>query len=162
MSVWECLPVLRLEQAKRQTKPSSISAISALMTPPSRLPISSPWRRAWREGIVRGFEKGADLGAREGSKVGENRGSRAAGIALVEQVPAGGRSESRSDIGYRPPEEIDPTGGVLVVGDSLEVLTSPYLDRYLPRADLTINAEGGYNSLQLLAFSRRVLTPLTR
>jgi lysophospholipase L1-like esterase len=40
-------------------------------------------------------------------------------------------------------------GGALVVGDSLEVLTSPYLKRYLPGVPLTINAEGGYNSYQI-------------
>jgi len=40
-------------------------------------------------------------------------------------------------------------GGVLVVGDSLEVLTSPYLKRYLSDVPLTINAEGGYNSFQI-------------
>ncbi len=40
-------------------------------------------------------------------------------------------------------------GGVLVVGDSLEVLTSPYLQRYLPGVQLTIDAEGGYNSYQI-------------
>jgi len=40
-------------------------------------------------------------------------------------------------------------GGVLVVGDSLEVLTSPYLQRYLPDVELTVNAEGGYNSNQI-------------
>jgi lysophospholipase L1-like esterase len=39
--------------------------------------------------------------------------------------------------------------GVLVVGDSLEVLTSPYLQRYLPGVELTVNAEGGYNSYQI-------------
>jgi hypothetical protein len=38
---------------------------------------------------------------------------------------------------------------VLVVGDSLADLTSPYLSRYLPGVDLTINAEGGYNSYQV-------------
>ena len=117
------------------------------------------WAQGIAHGIVRGFEKGADLGAREGASVGEKRGSRAAGIALIEQVPAGGRSESRSDIGYRPPEETNPTGGVLVVGDSLEVLTSPYLDRYLPRADLTINAEGGYNSIQLFRLFQESFDP---
>jgi lysophospholipase L1-like esterase len=42
------------------------------------------------------------------------------------------------------------TGSVLVVGDSLEVLTSPYLKRYLPGVPLTVNAEGGYNSYQIL------------
>lgn len=40
-------------------------------------------------------------------------------------------------------------GGVLVVGDSLEELTSPYLKRYLPGVPLTINAVGGYNSYQI-------------
>jgi hypothetical protein len=40
-------------------------------------------------------------------------------------------------------------GGVLVVGDSLEVLTSPYLKQYLPGVPLTVNAEGGYNSYQI-------------
>jgi hypothetical protein len=39
--------------------------------------------------------------------------------------------------------------GVLVVGDSLEELTSPYLSRYLPGTRLTINAVGGYNSFQI-------------
>ena len=42
------------------------------------------------------------------------------------------------------------SGGVLVVGDSLEVLTSPYLERYLPGIPLTVDAEGGYNSYQIL------------
>jgi lysophospholipase L1-like esterase len=40
-------------------------------------------------------------------------------------------------------------GGVLVVGDSLELLTSPYLKRYLPGLPLTVNAAGGYNSYQI-------------
>jgi hypothetical protein len=38
---------------------------------------------------------------------------------------------------------------VLVVGDSLADLTSPYLSRYLPGTELTINAVGGYNSYQV-------------
>jgi len=40
-------------------------------------------------------------------------------------------------------------GGVLVVGDSLEVLTKPYLQRHLPGVPLTHNAVGGYNSNQI-------------
>jgi GDSL-like lipase/acylhydrolase family protein len=40
-------------------------------------------------------------------------------------------------------------GGVLVVGDSLEELTSPYLARYLPGVPLTVNAVGGSNSYQI-------------
>jgi hypothetical protein len=42
-----------------------------------------------------------------------------------------------------------PAPHVLVVGDSLEELTSPYLSRYLPGTELTINAVGGYNSYQI-------------
>jgi len=38
---------------------------------------------------------------------------------------------------------------VLVVGDSLEELTSPHLGRYLPGLELTVNAVGGYNSFQI-------------
>jgi hypothetical protein len=38
---------------------------------------------------------------------------------------------------------------VLIVGDSLEELTSPYLGRYLPGVELLVNAKGGYNSYQI-------------
>lgn len=38
---------------------------------------------------------------------------------------------------------------VLVVGDSLQELTSPYLSRYLPGVELAIDAKGGYNSFQI-------------
>jgi hypothetical protein len=38
---------------------------------------------------------------------------------------------------------------VLVVGDSLEELTSPYLSRYLPGTELVVNAVGGSNSYQI-------------
>lgn len=41
------------------------------------------------------------------------------------------------------------SGGVLVVGDSLEELTSPYLKQYLPGVPLTVNAVGGSNSFQI-------------
>ncbi|HKT83240.1 MAG TPA: hypothetical protein VJQ84_05320, partial [Solirubrobacterales bacterium] len=41
------------------------------------------------------------------------------------------------------------SGGALVVGDSLEGLTSPYLKRYLPGVPLTVNAVGGSNSFQI-------------
>jgi hypothetical protein len=41
-------------------------------------------------------------------------------------------------------------GGVLVVGDSLEELTSPYIAQFLPPGvELTVNAVGGYNSFQI-------------
>lgn len=38
---------------------------------------------------------------------------------------------------------------VLVVGDSLAELTSPYLSRYLPGVELTVNPGGGFNSYQI-------------
>lgn len=47
------------------------------------------------------------------------------------------------------PARASGEGGVLVVGDSLEELTSPYLQRYLPGVPLTINAVGGSNSYQI-------------
>lgn len=40
-------------------------------------------------------------------------------------------------------------GGVLVVGDSMEELTSPYFERYLKGIPLTVNAVGGSNSYQI-------------
>jgi hypothetical protein len=40
-------------------------------------------------------------------------------------------------------------GSVLVVGDSLEELTSPYLERYLHGVPLTVNAVGGSNTYEI-------------
>lgn len=48
-----------------------------------------------------------------------------------------------------PSANASGSGGVLVVGDSLEELTSPYLKQYLPGVPLTVNAVGGYNSFQI-------------
>lgn len=48
-----------------------------------------------------------------------------------------------------PVARATPPGGVLVVGDSLEELTSPHLSKFLPGIPLTINAVGGYNSFQI-------------
>jgi hypothetical protein len=51
------------------------------------------------------------------------------------------------------------SGGVLVVGDSLEELTSPYLQRYLPGVPLTVNAVGGSNSYQIYDLFRESYEP---
>lgn len=48
-----------------------------------------------------------------------------------------------------PTAKASGNGSVLVVGDSLEVLTIPYLKRYLRDVPLTTNAVGGYNSYQI-------------
>src|ERR1700753_3242554 len=42
-----------------------------------------------------------------------------------------------------------PQASVLVIGDSLEELTSPYLSKYLPGVKLTVNAVGGSNSYEI-------------
>ena len=55
--------------------------------------------------------------------------------------------------GARPPVK------VLVVGDSLEELTSPYLGRYLPGVELTVNAVGGSNSYQIFDLFRESYDP---
>ena len=41
------------------------------------------------------------------------------------------------------------SGRVLVVGDSLEELTAPYLQHLLPGVPITVNAVGGFNSFQI-------------
>jgi hypothetical protein len=48
---------------------------------------------------------------------------------------------------------------VLVVGDSLEELTSPYLKRYLPGVQLTVNAVGGSNSYQIFDLFKESYEP---
>lgn len=48
---------------------------------------------------------------------------------------------------------------VLVVGDSLEELTSPYLSSYLPGVTLVVNAKGGYNSYQIFDLFRESYEP---
>jgi hypothetical protein len=50
-------------------------------------------------------------------------------------------------LGAAAPASANPH--VLVVGDSLEELTSPYLSHYLPGVTLTVNAVGGSNSYQI-------------
>ncbi|MGN6663737.1 MAG: hypothetical protein ACTHK6_05975 [Solirubrobacterales bacterium] len=48
---------------------------------------------------------------------------------------------------------------VLVVGDSLEELTSPYLGRYLPGVELVVNAVGGSNSYEIFDLFRESYEP---
>lgn len=61
-----------------------------------------------------------------------------------------------------PAARAAPSGGVLVVGDSLEELTSPYLAKYLPGVPLTINAVGGYNSYQIFDLFQESYDPSQR
>jgi hypothetical protein len=52
-----------------------------------------------------------------------------------------------------------PGSGVLVVGDSLEELTSPHLAQFLPGVPLTVNAVGGYNSFQIFDLFEQSFDP---
>jgi hypothetical protein len=60
---------------------------------------------------------------------------------------------------FAPSASAEGSGGVLVVGDSLEELTSPYLARYLPGVPLTVNAKGGYNSYEILELFEESYNP---
>jgi hypothetical protein len=55
-----------------------------------------------------------------------------------------------------------PAGGVLVVGDSLEELSSPYLAKFLPGVPLRINAVGGSNSYQIFDLFQESYEPSQR
>ncbi len=50
-------------------------------------------------------------------------------------------------------------GSVLVVGDSLQELSAPYLEKYLPGVPITINAEGGYNTFQIFDLFQEAYDP---
>ena len=99
---------------------------------------------AYADGLRYGLEQGLTDGASEGDRHG-----RAAGVAAVDSVLADRRVKRGGPQPAQLTTRLDGDGGVLVVGDSLEVLTSPYLKRYLPGIPLTVNAEGGYNSNQI-------------
>jgi hypothetical protein len=51
---------------------------------------------------------------------------------------------------FAPAAQAAPRGSVLIVGDSLQELSSPYLSRYLPGVELTVNAVGGSNTFEIL------------
>ncbi|MEA2439146.1 MAG: uncharacterized protein QOH76_570 [Thermoleophilaceae bacterium] len=75
-------------------------------------------------------------------------------LSALTLASIGGVAESRAQTGGG-----QQSGGVLVVGDSLEVLTSPYLRRYLPGVPLTINVKGGYSSIQIFRLFQQAYDP---
>ncbi len=108
---------------------------------------------AYADGLRYGLEQGLS----DGEADGDERG-RAAGHAAVDSVLAE-RTVRRRDTEPEINTSLDGSGEVLVVGDSLEVLTSPYLKQYLPGVPLTINAEGGYNSFQIFDLFQESFDP---
>lgn len=123
---------------------------------------------ALKAGLRRGRSSGAEDGVRRGQAVGSRRGRIAGRAAVRKQVraltaAAKGRAESESEIGgvdsLSGVGPLPGTGGVLVVGDSLEVLTIPYLKQYLPGVKVTTNAVGGYNSFQIFNLFKESYDP---
>ena len=54
---------------------------------------------------------------------------------------------------------VEGNGGVLVVGDSLEELTSPHLEALLPGVPLTVNAVGGSNTYEIFDLFQESYSP---
>jgi hypothetical protein len=104
-----------------------------------------------RQGVSEGLIQARRVSRREGSRQGRKAGMRYVATAKAPHQASSGESEA--------PSALAGSGGVLVVGDSLEVLTSPYLKKYLPGIQLTVNAIGGYNSLQIFDLFQQSYDP---
>ena len=118
---------------------------------------SQAFRNSFSRGINAGLKDGRRAGARQGAEAGTAAGEQTIHDALVLIKERRAATHAQAQIGGPP--KLDGSGGVLVVGDSLEVLTSPYLQRYLPHAKLTINAVGGYSSLQIYELFKESYDP---
>ena len=66
---------------------------------------------------------------------------------------------TRSEAEAQAPAELAGSGGVLVVGDSLEVGTSPYLGQYLSSTHLTVSAEVGLSSPEIFGLFGKSYDP---
>ncbi len=109
------------------------------------------------DGRRQGYRAGVTVGRAQGERAG-TRSGRLAGQAAAEATLVGGAVDS----GGREPETGATSAGsgeVLVVGDSLEELTGPYLQEYLPALDLTISAVTGYSSTAILELLRESYDP---
>jgi len=92
------------------------------------------------------------LGASRGLQEGTLAASRSVGAAQAPSLASALQPATRTPI-------LSGSGGVLVVGDSLEVLTGPYIKRYLPGVHVTVNAVGGYSSLQIFDLFKESYDP---
>jgi hypothetical protein len=118
---------------------------------------SEAFRNSFSRGIDAGLKTGRRAGARQGAEAGQSAGEQTIHDALVLIKERKAANEAQAEI--TGPPKLAGSGGVLVVGDSLEVLTSPYLQRYLPHSKLTINAVGGYSSLQIYELFKESYDP---
>ena len=113
------------------------------------------FKRAYATGYDHGLSRGRAAGATAGRSAGATKGDQEGRAAanstihrafVVAKTQASARKSGSHHSSSRP---LPGSGGVLVVGDSLEELTSPYLQQYLPGVPLTVNAVGGSNSFQI-------------
>jgi hypothetical protein len=113
---------------------------------------------AYQAGLERGQRAGTAAGQRAGAQQGSAQGNADAGKAVRDELftSNGHVREGEATVG---PQHLAGDGGILVVGDSLEVLTSPYLKNYLPANKLTINAVGGYSSIQIFGLFQESYDP---
>jgi hypothetical protein len=112
-------------------------------------------RAAREEGVKAGRRAGREQAREEGGRRGRIAGERAAQAELDAIALATASAEPEAEGDERPLG----TAGVLVVGDSLEVLTSPYLEQYLQGLELTINVVGGYSSPQIFELFQEAYDP---
>jgi hypothetical protein len=110
--------------------------------------------KARQRGVDNGFTDGAVDGRVRGNIRGRAAGERAVQKEVDKLAKRVGHAEQEVQI-----DTSQLSGSVLVVGDSLEVLTSPYLKRHLPGVDLGVSAKGGYNSIQLFGLFNRAYDP---
>jgi hypothetical protein len=125
------------------------------VTTPAGRPAVRVYGAEWSIGVMRGLVAGKRSGEREGRVAGNRLGHDAGRAAARRATPtraAVGKPETEGGSGHL-------SGGVLVVGDSLEVLTSPYLQHYLPGVRLTINVRGGYSSILIFGLFRQSYDP---
>ncbi len=116
--------------------------------------------RGFQVGLAAGQTDGQENGIAEGGSAGQLAASREVDTVLVkDQGGGGGGGNAGLGLGSAPPGQLPGTGGVLVVGDSLEVLTGPYLEQYLKGIPLTHNAVGGYNSYQIFDLFKESFDP---
>lgn len=115
--------------------------------------MSSSLARGLEQGRIDGEQRALDEGSSAGTVAGQKVAGKETEATLISRRGGGndgGLVDGTGPITSGPgPGPLDGSGGVLVVGDSLEVLTIPYLDKYLSGVNVTTNAVGGYNSFQI-------------
>ena len=114
-------------RGRRRRRRGAQRAEAELIARPRRAPSSAPPASGSPRARDEGLERRADRRAE--APVGRPRAERPRRGRLAERNVAARRARAARSV-RTPPRRL--RRGVLVVGDSLQVLTSPYLERYLP------------------------------